>query len=174
MNFLETGSQGISPDWRGMLHSFVVYAEDDQGTIGKIREPLRCMLDETVRSVRRGPKAVQKIPGSVAFSDAASGQADKLRTNDSIACEVDVAADGLYEGVLHFRSARDDVHRFFVLVDGELAATVRCPAAKNYNARESAPVRIRLTAGRHRMVFVPVGFIFAGPMEFKAAVEDGK
>ena len=110
---------------------------------------------------------MQKIPGAVAFSDAPSGWLDRIGTNDRIACDVDVAEDGVYEGVLTYGSVRDDHHRMFVLVDSRHVATVKCPPGKSYAKQMSPPVRLRLSAGRHKLVFVPVGFVFAGPMEFK-------
>ena len=166
MNFLETGSQGISPDWRGMMHSFLIYAVDEKGEIGITGEPRRCMLDSALARAR-GVKAVQKIPGTVAFSDAPSGEAPKLRTNDIVECKVEAEKDAIYEGTLYFRSARDDHHKIFVLVDGELADTLRCPPAATYAQRRTVTTRLKLSAGRHTLSFVPVGFIFAGPMEFR-------
>ena len=165
--FLETGSQGTSPDWRSLLHSFRAVAEDSSGAIGQTAIPVRHVLSPAEGARAKGPSAVQKIPGAVAFSDAPSGWLDRIGTNDRISCDVDVAEDGVYEGVLTYGSVRDDHHKMFVLVDSRHLATVKCPPGKSYAKQMSPPVRLRLSAGRHKLVFVPVGFVFAGPMEFK-------
>ena len=160
----------MPPDWRRLLHSFRALAVDEDGAVGETAFPVRHVLSPADAGAS-GPSAVQKIPGPVAFSDAPDGWRAKIGTNDRIACDVDVAEDGVYEGTLTFGSVRDDHHKFFVLVDGRHVATVRCPPGKSYEKRKSPPVRLRLSAGRHRLVFVPVGFIFAGPMEFRKTAE---
>ena len=160
------GSQHVAPDFVRTLHSFSVIAVDTEGKIGLTDRPQRRLLDAGLVG-RRGPKSVQRIPGAVMFDEKPSGVADRLASGNVIVCEADVAESGTYEATLNYASAHDDIHRLIVTVDGREVSDVHCPPGTRYTMHDAEPVRLKLTAGRHRFVFVPIGFVFAGPMNFR-------
>ena len=171
--YMASGSQCVSPDINGLMHSFRVFAVDGSGNVGVTPDSERVLPRSYVDAYPR-VGGVQHIPGKVALSDGSDGCRPRMRTGTGVTCEVEVAEDGEYEAVLRYASIHDDLHHVLILVDGVQVADVRCTPSPNdrYDKRESKPVRMKLSAGRHEVTFTAIGFIHAGPMTFVRA--DGK
>ena len=165
--YMGTGSQYEPPNWTNTLHAFRVFAVDAKGRVGVTPVSERRLLKPYVDTFP-GPGGVQRIPGKVAFAGKPDGARGSMRTGTGVACDVEIAEAGEYEAVLRYASIHDDQHHILMLLDGRQVADVRCtPSPQNrYVYRDSPPLRVRLPRGRHRLTFVSIGFMHAGPMTF--------
>lgn len=167
--FMSVGNQGLRPDFHRTLHSFTAFAVDAEGRIGTFADDPRRIACPELLEDAKGPKAVQSVPGVVEVDARKGGFAERLQTGVARVVEIDVAADGTYEGQLPYCSPMDR-NQVLIAVDGKVAAVIGCPGREDHSwSKETrrASVSLKLAKGRHRLTFMVFGMLSFGPLELK-------
>ena len=137
--YMTPGLSGVKPPFDGYTHAFVAFARDEKGRISKTDPILR-------------------LPESVCTREAwAKDRRGFVRSGDAFNYDFDAPSAGRYSAGIRYVAGEDLPfdNRLVVLVDGAERTVLRLP----YNTQPPKPIacEIELSAGKHRITFVPIG-----------------